>query len=188
VQFVIQISPYLLLEADASASPWWQLFCGFEAAVGFEADLFEMLEVEYRAKVIDYRQLLLSPPNTPTAPSPADGATDHSVDLNLSWTGGDLDGGPVTYDVYLEAGDPSPDVLRCSAAMVPNCDPGQLGFDSLYYWQVVARDLHGLEAWGPVWSFETTHEVRERHASAGGGDRRTRMHALSLHTVAPSYR
>jgi hypothetical protein len=96
------------------------------------------------------------PPHMPNSPSPEDGAMDQSVDVELAWSGGDPDAGDtVTYDVYLEAGDTTPDVLVCDDVATPACDPGTLASGASYYWYVVARDDHGASTTGPTWRFAT---------------------------------
>ena len=100
-----------------------------------------------------------NPPNEPGDPSPPNGATAVPIDADLSWTGGDPDPGQsVTYDVYLAAGDPTPDVLICDDAPTPACDPGMLAYSTQYYWYVVATDDLGASTTGPTWDFETGTE------------------------------
>ena len=95
------------------------------------------------------------PPNTPSHPSPPDGAPNQSINLLLVWSGGDPDGDSVTYDVYFEADDSSPDDLICDDTSSTACDPGTLNYDTFYYWYVVATDEHGATTKGPVWNFTT---------------------------------
>jgi hypothetical protein len=93
-------------------------------------------------------------PNPPRNPSPANGATGQSVNTDLGWAGGDPDPyDTVTYDVYLEAGDATPDNVVCGGGTTTTCDPGSLVRGAHYYWRVVATDSHGASTTGPVWDF-----------------------------------
>ncbi len=95
-----------------------------------------------------------APPNTPGSPSPVDGALGQGVNADLGWTGGDPDpSDTVTYDVYLEAGDATPDDIACGGITAVTCDPGPLSRGAHYYWRVVATDSHGASTSGPVWDF-----------------------------------
>ena len=96
-----------------------------------------------------------SPPYAPTSPEPADGSTEESVDVDLTWTGGDPDDDPVTYDVYLEAENPSPQVPVCSDVTTPTCDPGTLDGGTRYYWKVSTDDSEGERTSSEIWSFTT---------------------------------
>jgi hypothetical protein len=96
-----------------------------------------------------------NPPNEPSSPSPADSSTVPDLDVTLSWTGGDPDGDDVTYDVYLEAWDATPEELVCDDVTAAACELGTLDWDTLYYWYVVATDAHGESTPGPTWHFDT---------------------------------
>lgn len=101
--------------------------------------------------------VLNNPPITPSNPSPADGATGVPINADLSWTGGDPDpGDTITYDVYFEADDSTPDDRICDDVSTPICDPGTLGYDTHYYWYVAATDNHGASTTGDTWDFTTT--------------------------------
>jgi formylglycine-generating enzyme required for sulfatase activity len=94
-------------------------------------------------------------PNVPTSPSPANTATNQSITTSLTWIGGDIDGDSVTYDVYFESNDISPDVLVSNDQSTTSFNPGTLTYNTIYYWQVIAMDEHGSTTNGPIWSFTT---------------------------------
>ncbi len=94
---------------------------------------------------------LQSAPEIPSDPVPADGAELGSLDIELSWTCSDLDGDPLTYDIYL-------DTLTTPAIYDSLIDTtiytaARLYYNITYYWQVVAKDSSDRETEGPVWSF-----------------------------------
>ncbi|MDH7517080.1 MAG: hypothetical protein QHH19_01870 [Candidatus Thermoplasmatota archaeon] len=96
-----------------------------------------------------------SPPYIPSDPDPENGSINIDVHSNISWTGGDPDGDTVTYDVYFEADDPTPDIKIAEDIVETWFEPGKLEYETTYYWKVYARDSHGAVTQGPIWSFTT---------------------------------
>lgn len=94
-----------------------------------------------------------NPPGTPFNPKPGDEDTIFVVDTTLTWSCTDLEGDPLTYDVYFgRATDPP---LVVSGQADTNYDPGTLQYDSTYFWKIIAHDDHANSTAGPVWSFTT---------------------------------
>ncbi|MFC2077260.1 BACON domain-containing protein [Candidatus Bipolaricaulota bacterium] len=104
-------------------------------------------------------------PSTPGAPQPAHGATGVSASPVLSFDGGDPDGHPVAYDVFLSSErslvsnlDPTSRVrtiaantgTRQSFPLSSSLEPG-----TAYYWRVNAEDKFGGQQTGDVWEFTT---------------------------------
>ena len=95
-----------------------------------------------------------NPPTTPSNPAPSDNAINQAIDLTLSWSGGDPDAGDtVSYDLYF--GTTSSPPLVTSGLTEASYSLNFLRYSTKYYWRVVARDNHGAEAGGAVWSFTT---------------------------------
>jgi hypothetical protein len=95
-----------------------------------------------------------NPPNTPSDPSPVNHAPDQSIDVDLSWTGGDPDAGDtVTYDVYFGTSTSPPLVSNDQSGTT--YEPGTLSYNTKYYWKIVATDNHGASTTGPLWDFKT---------------------------------
>jgi hypothetical protein len=90
-------------------------------------------------------------PVVPTYPYPMNNSKDIPIDTSLSWTCSDPDGDQLTFDVFFGASYPPPLVAR----NVTQYDPGLLGFETTYYWRIVAWDEHGASASGPIWCFTT---------------------------------
>jgi hypothetical protein len=109
--------------------------------------------------VINYSSTPNLPPYTPNSPSPSDTATDQSINTTLTWSGGDPDvGNTVTYDVYLEANNPSPSTQVCNDVSIESCDPATLSPNTQYYWYVISTDNLGASSTGPTWSFTTASD------------------------------
>jgi hypothetical protein len=111
-------------------------------------------DAETEGPVWSFETLENFAPYEPVNPVPPDGAVDVDRFTDLEWECNDPNPGDVlTYDVYFGMDSPPPLV----ETDVPEemFDPGELQQDTLYYWQIVARDNWGAETNGPVWSFTT---------------------------------
>jgi len=85
-----------------------------------------------------------NPPYTPNNPDPENDAIDVSVNMIVSWAGGDQDpGDTVTYDVFFGTGSPPPQIVWNQSDISYN--PGTLNYEQTYYWKIVAWDNHGEE-------------------------------------------
>ncbi len=94
-----------------------------------------------------------SPPNTPSNPTPANGALNVFLSSQLKWSGGDPDGNPVTYDVYFGTTS-SPSKVKSNQSTL-SYDLGAVTYNTKYYWKIVAWDNQSASAAGPIWSFTT---------------------------------
>jgi len=99
-----------------------------------------------------------NPPLTPSNPTPGNGATDVTLDTDISWTGGDPDPeDTVTYDVYFG---PSGQMTKVSPNQTETSyDPGTLVYQQTYEWKIISWDNHDTSSEGPVWSFTTQRDM-----------------------------
>jgi len=117
------------------------------------------------------------PPNQPSGPSPANGATGQRLGTTLGWTCSDPDpGDTLKYDVYFGTTTPPP--LAAQNLIQASYNPGPLGYYTFYYWRITARDNHGAANQGPEWNFRTLAQVVVTSPAAG-----TRWQNTSTQTI-----
>ena len=97
-------------------------------------------------------------PNTPSDPSPANGSTNVGVTTDIGWTGSDPDAGDsVTYDVYFGSWITPSKVSDNQSGI--SYDTGTMGYNTVYYWRIVAWDNHGVKTSGSLWHFTTEQQL-----------------------------
>ncbi|MBN1861081.1 MAG: hypothetical protein JW840_06430 [Candidatus Thermoplasmatota archaeon] len=99
-----------------------------------------------------------NPPNQPTNESPANESIGVSVDVTLSWVGGDPDEGDiVTYDVFF-GNTTDPEKVASNQSATNFTVPETLENNTMYYWRIVAWDDQKASTAGDLWHFTTRSE------------------------------
>jgi len=93
------------------------------------------------------------PPHEPSNPFPINESTGVDINVDLSWTGGDPEDDPLTYDIYFGDKNPPPKVVSNQTNATYN--PGTLNISQTYYWKIVAWDNYNTSTTGPLWYFIT---------------------------------
>lgn len=155
------VNAFLRLDADVLENPWWSLYGGLEVPVGVQIEILGHSVEDHELLTISYELLLAQAednnqaPDTPFNPYPAHSAVEESITVNLFWYGSDPDGDGLTYDVFFEAVDNTPDILVSDNQSFTTFEPGLLTTETVYYWQIIAQDEQGATTEGPIWTFTT---------------------------------
>lgn len=96
------------------------------------------------------------PPAIPSNPSPADGAIDQVLDVQLSWECSDPQNDTLLFYIYLGV-NPDPPLID-SIWAEKSYHPEGLQNSQTYFWKITARDDHQNRTIGPVWRFTTLEE------------------------------
>jgi hypothetical protein len=94
------------------------------------------------------------PPEDPSEPDPYNAETDVYITTDLSWACSDPDNDDITYDVYFGTTSPPSKVVSNQTELTYD-PPGELDFNTEYYWQIVAWDEYQYSTVGSIWSFTT---------------------------------
>ena len=128
---------------DEITTYYWQIIAWDDQGAFNESSLWEFSTLE----------LPNNPPYQPSNPNPENGAINVSLDADLSWSGGDPDGDPVTYDVYFGTDSTPPKVSDNQSDTT--YDPGILDKNITYYWHIIAWDDQNASSEGDIWNFTT---------------------------------
>ncbi len=92
-------------------------------------------------------------PNQPTNFTPSNEATGISRTVQLHWTCSDPENDALSYDIYFGTSNPPPKKVSNQTSTTYN--PGDLDFNTEYFWKVVAWDNYSAFTEGPIVDFTT---------------------------------
>ncbi len=99
------------------------------------------------------QMIINAPLEKPSHPYPADKSVNNPVHVILTWELKDASGITLFYDVFF--GEKFPPPVVATRITARNYDPGELSYETKYYWRIVAKNEKGEIAKGPVWTFTT---------------------------------
>lgn len=86
------------------------------------------------------------------SPAMGENITVSGGEVTLSWTGSDLDGDLINYDVYFDT--VTPPVNLEATAVTEASLTVSVSSDTVYYWQVVSRDAEGNTSQSEIFEFK----------------------------------
>ncbi len=95
------------------------------------------------------------PPNIPSNPYPSNHKSFVNINTTLRWTCSDSNSDNITYDVYFEEKDNTPDILVSYDQSATSYNPRTLEYNKTYYWKITAKDIFNASTDGPIWDFST---------------------------------
>ena len=158
VPTLCQLLSYAILNTNAQNLEWYDRVKDnlIENAEMQVSHLDGTKQTEIIMRVLDeiIRKTSNNAPNKPYNSSPHNFATDVPLEVLLDWDGSDPDNDKLTYTVYFEKNDSTPDQILNSGLSESEIRVSNLENDVNYYWQVVASDGK-LSTTGDVWRFTT---------------------------------
>lgn len=101
-------------------------------------------------------------PVAPSKPSPADGAENQEITIELSWDKGyDPDGGKVTYALLFGTVNPPSDIVLDSSSANSWKPEKSLNKNTQYFWQVIVTDDESNSTKSNIWTFNTDESIEE---------------------------
>jgi len=93
-------------------------------------------------------------PYAPELVSPAIDSEIDATSISLSWTASDVDGDPLTFDVYLDTNE-NPTTLVSEGQSESTFNATGLSASTKYYFKIVVKDDKEATTIGQVWTFST---------------------------------
>lgn len=93
-------------------------------------------------------------PFAPTLVAPVLNSEIDGTNTVLIWSASDVDGDPLTYDVYLDTNE-NPTTLISENQSETSYNTTALSASTKYYFKIVVKDDKGANSIGQVWSFST---------------------------------
>ena len=151
-------------------------------------DVIAIAQGSRGVKVIDIDKASNRAPAEPFSPTPDDGKTGVSVDLDeVSWEAYDPDGNTMYFDVYFSNNYDMVNEMRRGALIASSAASTKVSLPilnghSTYYWRVVAKDSYGKTTIGPVWKFTTENRAPEKPVLQFPENRATNISTVVLFT------
>ena len=114
------------------------------------------LYLQWIQRPFEYFLPVIQQPPFLDKPFPPNASTGKSLNTYLAWKVFEsVFRNPMSFTIYLEANNPTPQTVVADMLNTPAFDPETLSEDTQYYWKVVAVDASGQRVESDTWTFRT---------------------------------